>query len=337
MMSENHKEIGVIGGGAWGTALACALAQKGHRVILWMRASEQAQNMTDSRENSRYLPGVLLPAALCPTAEMKDLRNCEVYFVVVPTQNLRTVMRQFKQVLSEKSLFVLCAKGIEQQSGLFPSQIFAEEYPQGVVSILSGPSFAHDVVRGLPTAVTLAAHDPVTAQELAHSISSKTFRVYHGTDVTGVEIGGAAKNVYAIGCGAIMGRGFGESAKAALIARSFAELLRFSAYLGGKSETLMGLSGLGDLLLTCNSSQSRNFSFGHQLGQKGFRQEGKNQKLAEGAFTAPVLAHLARKFSVEMPIAETIHALLAHEVTLDDAIESLLTRPVKPEHRTSAQ
>ncbi|MDR1828628.1 MAG: NAD(P)-dependent glycerol-3-phosphate dehydrogenase [Methylobacteriaceae bacterium] len=331
------EPCGVIGGGAWGTALAAVMAAKGHHVIHWMRDAGLVQDLRETGENRRYLPGVRLPSAIEPTTDAAGLFACRIVFVVVPTQALRPVLNELRPNLADAATLILCAKGIERKSGMLPSRVVRDILPAQRLAVLSGPSFAADVVRGLPTAVTLAAADAEHARELAQVISGRSFRVYHGSDVTGVEIGGAAKNVYAIGCGALVGKGLGESAKAALMARCFAELLRFADRFGARPETLMGLSGLGDLLLTCSSEHSRNFSTGLALGRNTDVSDPSGGRLAEGVFTAPVLVKLAREHDIDLPIARAVDALLSRSSTLDDVIDTLLSRPLRAEHERTVQ
>jgi glycerol-3-phosphate dehydrogenase (NAD(P)+) len=248
----------------------------------------------------------------------------------VPAQAVRAVMGALAPVLAERTPVIVCAKGIERGSKKFMTEVVGECAPKARAAILSGPSFAADVARGMPTAVTLAAADGKLAADLAQAVGSATFRPYHSSDVRGVEIGGAAKNVLAIAAGVVTGRQLGASALAALTTRGFAELVRFGKVYGAKPETMMGLSGLGDLLLTCSSPQSRNFTFGIKLG-RGERLDSIHAGLAEGVFTAPVLLDMARDRAIDMPISAAVAALLAGTMTVDAAIESLLTRPFKAE------
>lgn len=330
-MSAQRVTIGVVGGGAWGTALANAAASAGNDVILYARDLALAQVMRDTRENARYLPGIRLHDAVGVTARLEDAAQAQAVLVVTPAQSTREVTKALAPLLDISAPLVLCAKGIERGSARFLSDTVLEERPGAPVAILSGPSFAKDVARGLPTAVTLACADVALAAHLAQLLSAKVLRVYHSGDVRGVEIGGAAKNVLAIACGAAIGRGLGESAKAALIARGFAELVRFARAYGGQPETLMGLSGLGDLVLTCGSAQSRNFAFGLRLGEGASIGEAAGGKLAEGVQTAPVLVSLARAKSVEMPIAEAVDSLTAGRMTIDEALDALMNRPLRAE------
>jgi glycerol-3-phosphate dehydrogenase (NAD(P)+) len=325
------RTIGVIGGGAWGTALANAAASSGKAVALWMRDKDAAARAELSRSNSRYLPGIRLLDAIGVTSRPQTLDHAETVLLVVPTQSLRVALESFAGVLPPATPLVVCAKGIERGTNLFPSEIVRELRPEAPIAVLSGPSFAADVARGLPTAVALASADEELARRLAADLSGPALRVYHGTDVRGVEIGGAAKNVLAIAVGIVEGRRLGESAKAALTARGFAELLRFAQAYGGRPHTLMGLSGLGDLVLTCGSAQSRNFSLGFRLGAGKSSDEGGGGKLAEGAFTADALVDLARRRDVEMPIAEAVAAVIAGTRSVDEVVEGLMARPLKAE------
>jgi glycerol-3-phosphate dehydrogenase (NAD(P)+) len=326
------ERIAVVGGGAWGTALANVAALAGRDVPFWMRDAEQARRLRDTRENARYLPGVRLHERVVPSAELADLADVDAALLVVPAQTVRMVTQAIGAALPAGAPLVVCAKGIEHGTGLLMSEVVLAIRPGSAVAVLSGPSFADDVARGLPTAVTLACADAELAGELAEALSGPTFRLYRGIDVRGVEIGGAAKNVLAIACGAAVGRGLGESAKAALTARGFAELMRFASAYGGRPETLMGLSGLGDLVLTCGSAHSRNFAFGERLGRGVPVAEAAGGKLAEGAFTAGVLVELARARRIDMPIAEAVEAVIAEGLSIAAAMEALMSRPLKAEH-----
>jgi glycerol-3-phosphate dehydrogenase (NAD(P)+) len=327
----SREPIAVLGAGAWGVALANVAAQGRDRVPLWAHDPAHAAALARDRENRRHLPGLPLAAAVEPTSDLSCLRGARIVLAVVPAQALRAVARAASSCLEEGAAFVICAKGIERAQRKFMSEVVAEEAPRARPAVLSGPSFAADVCRGLPTAVTLAAPDEALAQGLCEALSTKTFRLYRSTDVLGVEIGGAAKNVFAIAAGMAHGRALGASAQAALIARSFAELTRLGRALGARSETLMGLSGLGDLVLTCGSAQSRNFAFGQALGQGVSVKDAAGGKLTEGAFTAQVLVEMARAAGVEMPIAEAVDAILSSRLSVDGAIDALLMRPLKAE------
>ena len=324
------QRIAVLGGGAWGTALALTCARAGRDVTLWEFDAGNAEHLATRRE-SRFLPGVRLEDSIKVTRALAEASRSDAILLVVPAQAMRSMIKSLAQTMAASTPLIACAKGIEHGSHKFMTEIIAECAPNATPAILSGPSFAADVARGLPTAVTLAAADGEIAEALAQAIASASFRPYHSTDVRGVEIGGAAKNVLAIAAGIVTGRGLGASASAALTTRGFAELVRFGKAYGAKLETMTGLSGLGDLILTCSSPQSRNFSFGVALG-KGEKPDGAaHGKLAEGAFTAPVLLEMAAEKNIEMPISAAVAALLAETLSVDEAIGSLLTRPIKSE------
>ncbi len=331
-MTTRSGPIGIVGAGAWGTALANAAAIAGNDVILWMRRPEQAAGLAATRTNERFLPGLRLHDRIQPTADLGGLAASRAVLLVTPAQTTRDMTAALASVLPVETPLVLCAKGIERGTNAFLCDVVEAVRPGAPVAVLSGPSFADDVARGLPTAVTLACRDAALAEDLATALSGPTLRVYHRSDVRGVEIGGAAKNVLAIACGAVAGRGLGESAKAALIARGFAELLRFARAYGGEAETLMGLSGLGDLVLTCSSAHSRNFAFGMRLGQGMAPQDASGGKLVEGAATASALVGLARAKNVDMPIAEAVEQILTGAWTLDQAVDALMARPLKSEN-----
>jgi glycerol-3-phosphate dehydrogenase (NAD(P)+) len=324
--------LAVVGAGAWGTALANAAARAGRRVILWGRDPAQAEVMRAARENLAHLPGIRLADTVEPTAALSDLAPVRAVLLAVPAQAVRGVAEALVLVLKQGLPVVVCAKGIERGTGQFMTEIVADVVRGAMPAVLSGPSFAHDVASGLPTAVVLAAPVEPIAEALAAALSSPSFRIYHSADMRGVEIGGAAKNVLAIAAGIVEGRGLGESARAALTARGFAELGRFAKAYGGRPETLMGLSGLGDLILTCGSEKSRNFAFGVDLGRGMAVAEAGRGKLAEGVFTARALVEMARARGVDMPLAEAVDAVLSGETTVDRAAEALLSRPLKAEH-----
>jgi glycerol-3-phosphate dehydrogenase (NAD(P)+) len=324
------QRIAVLGGGAWGTALALTCARAGRRVMLWEYEPGNAESLEQKRE-SRFLPGVRVDNAIKVTRELGETANSDAILVVVPAQAMRSVIVSLAQSIAKQTPLIACAKGIEHGTHKFMTEIIAECAPAAVPAILSGPSFAADVARGLPTAVTIAATDGKIALDLAHALNAGTFRPYHSTDVRGVELGGATKNVLAIAAGIVTGKGLGSSASAALTTRGFAELVRFGAAHGAKTETMMGLSGLGDLILTCGTPQSRNFSCGVALGKGEKSDTAAHGKLAEGIFTAPVLLEMAREKDVEMPISAAVAAVLSGKISVDEAIESLLTRPLKSE------
>jgi len=325
------NQIGVIGAGAWGVALANVIARAGRSVTLGTRDPLSAAAIMQRRESPR-LPGVRLDDRVRVVAANADTARNDAILLAVPSQHLRAAAAMITPALAAGTPVVACAKGIERGTHKFMTEVIAECAPLAMPAILSGPSFATDVARGLPTAVTLAVANETVAAALARALGSATFRPYHTTDVRGVEIGGAAKNVLAIAVGIVSGRGLGASAAAALATRGFAELFRFGHAYGARPETLTGLSGLGDLILTCSSAQSRNFSLGVALGKGQSRTEAQSaRKLAEGAVTAPVLIEMASRSGVEMPIASAVAAILDGRMDIDTAIESLMTRPFKAE------
>jgi glycerol-3-phosphate dehydrogenase (NAD(P)+) len=328
-MTFNH--IAVIGAGAWGSALALTCIRAGRQVTLWEENAANAGQIADKRE-SLFLPGVKIDDRIALARDIAEVAAAEAILLVVPAQAVRAASTALAPLLADRTPVIVCAKGIERGSRKFMSEVIVECAPAAVPAILSGPSFAADVARGMPTAVTLAAADGALAGALAQAVGSASFRPYHSSDLRGVEIGGAAKNVLAIAAGVVNGRGLGASALAALTTRGFAELVRFGKAYGAKPETMMGLSGLGDLLLTCSSPQSRNFTFGVNLG-RGRKAEDihRTTGLAEGTFTASVLLEMARARSVDMPISAAVAALLDGTMSVDATIESLLTRPLKAE------
>ena len=323
----SELSVAVIGAGAWGTALAGVAARAGRDVVLYARGANNASEIRSTRTNPR-LPGMRLDARIEVTGDIAVAARANIILIATPAQQLREAAAALAPHLANATPVVACAKGIEHGTHRFMTEVIAEVAPNAVLAILSGPSFAGDVARGLPTAVTLAAKDDTLASTLVRALGSSTFRPYHTTDIRGVEIGGAAKNVLAIAAGIVEGRKLGASALAALTTRGFSELSRLGRACGARAETLAGLSGLGDLILTCSSPQSRNFALGIALGRG---EQPARDKLAEGAFTAPVLVELAASQNVDMPVSQAVAAILSGRVTIDAAIESLLTRPFKAE------
>ncbi|TFF18079.1 NAD(P)-dependent glycerol-3-phosphate dehydrogenase [Jiella endophytica] len=321
--------IAVVGAGAWGTALAALHARGGETVALLGRDAETIAAIAKTRENPRYLAGIALPASIRATIDPAEaLAGADLVLLVVPAQSLADAATALRPYLAAEATLVLCAKGIARETGRFMSEIVAKALPDHPLAALSGPSFASDVARGLPTAVTVAAGDAAEADGLARRLSTETFRCYASSDLRGVEAGGALKNVLALAAGIVAGRGLGASAEAALVTRGFVELRRLGEALGGRPETLMGLSGLGDLVLTCSSPQSRNFAYGAALGRGD---DLKGLKLAEGVFTAAIAARLAEDAGIEAPIVQTVSEVLAGELSVDEAVQRLLARPLKRE------
>lgn len=323
------KRITVLGGGAWGTALATNLSEAGHQTLLWARDEETIRLINQSRLNQRYLPDVLLHEGLTALGDpAKALDGAEIILSVIPAQSMRAALGDFAHHVPTKIPLISCSKGIERGTGHLPSAILTTLFPDNPAGALSGPSFASDLARGLPTAVTVATRDADQALELATALSTSRLRCYASADLTGVEIGGALKNVLALAAGAAAGAGLGASAQAALITRGFVELRRIGQALGAQAETLMGLSGLGDLILTCGSTQSRNFAYGMAMG-RGEDLEGR--PLAEGVATAVMAVEIAAKNQIEAPIIEAVDAIISRKMTIYDAIEALMNRPLKHE------
>jgi glycerol-3-phosphate dehydrogenase (NAD(P)+) len=322
-------KIGVLGGGAWGTALAQVAARNDQPVTLWAREDDVVASINAAHENALFLPGIPLAPSIRATSDLTALSDCDALLVVVPAQFLRSVLSQLP---ADNRPLVLCAKGIEAGTQKLVAEIARELHPDAPVAVLSGPTFAHEVAKGLPTAVTLACEDDALRDALADRLGGATFRTYGSADVTGAEIGGAVKNVLAIACGVVEGAGLGLNARAALIARGFAEMTRFGVARGGRPETLAGLSGLGDLVLTCSSTNSRNFSLGVGLGQGKAAADllADRRTVAEGAATAPVLREAARAAGVEMPVTEAVCALL-EGTPVRTVVDALLARPPRGE------
>lgn len=323
------NRIAVIGGGAWGTALAQVAAKAGCEVLLWAMEGDVVDAINAGHENPVFLPGIGLDPAIRATGELDDVGASDAWLVVTPAQHMRSVLERAPRC---EVPHVLCSKGIEERSGEFLHKVAGEACPGAPIAVLSGPTFAHEVARGLPTAVTLAAEDRHVGERLRDALAQPAFRIYRSDDVAGAEIGGAVKNVLAIACGVVEGRGLGQNARAALIARGFAEMTRFGVAMGARPETLAGLSGLGDLVLTCSSTSSRNYSLGKGIGEGRSADElmADRRTVAEGAFTAPVLARIAKQRGIDMPIVDAVDRLLKG-AALDFVVEQLLSRPPKSE------
>lgn len=321
--------IAVFGGGAWGTALACMLGQNCAEVVLWMRDSDRIDEINRHRTSHTYLPGVELPQTIVATDDLVRACDHPLLLCVVPAQAFSKLLNLLQPHLTAGQQLVLCSKGIDRVTGRFMHQLAADMVPKDRLAVLSGPSFAVDVARGLPTAVSCAAESLEVAQTVASQIASPTFRIYATDDIVGVEVGGALKNVLALAVGIARGLQLGASAEAALIARGFAELTRIARALGARPETLSGLSGLGDLVLTCSSSKSRNFSYGVALAGGA---DLTGQPLAEGVHTAEQALALARAHDVEAPIIEAVVAVLGKRQTAAEAVATLLARPLRDEN-----
>jgi len=329
----DFTSVGVIGGGAWGTALAQSCARCGLEVRIQAREAEVVESINVRHENEVFLPGVKLDPGVKAVADLADLADCDFILAVPPAQHMRAVLTDFAPHVAAGTPIVLCSKGVERGTLKLMTDVLREAVPQARVAVLSGPSFAADVVRGLPTAVTLACEDAELGEALAQAVAAPAFRPYLADDLIGAEVGGAIKNVLAIACGISEGRGLGRSAHAGLITRGFAEMTRIGVAMGGRAETVAGLCGLGDLVLTCSSPQSRNMSVGMALGsgQTLYQALEGRRSVAEGVDSAPAVRQLVAKLEVEAPICEAIAAILAGEIDVDQAIDGLLNRPLKAE------
>ena len=327
------KKIGVIGGGAWGTALATTARRAGCDVTLWAREDEVVSAINATRLNPVYLPGVPLEQGLIATTDLDDAVQADTVLVVSPAQFVRSTLQEAAASWPSGTPAVICAKGIEQSTGALMTEVVRDVLPDQPMMVLSGPTFAKECAQGLPTAVTLSATDAALGQKVVDAIGTPTFRPYLSDDPIGAEVGGAVKNVLAIACGIVEGRALGDNARAALITRGLAEIVRLAVSRGGRAETLMGLSGLGDLILTCSSQQSRNYSLGYALGQGQTLQEvlGARRAVTEGVFTAQAVVELAAKLNIDMPICQAMDQILNHDAEIGAVIEQLLSRPFRSE------
>jgi glycerol-3-phosphate dehydrogenase (NAD(P)+) len=325
--------VGIIGGGAWGTGLAQALRRAGRDVLLWAREPAVAEEINTKHSNSAFLPGVALDPAIRATTTLTDLAARDVLLMVAPAQHVRAVSEGLRSHLRSGQPIVLCAKGIEQSSGKFMGDVIAEVLPEATQAVLSGPSFAAEVARGLPAALTIACADEQLGRLLAARLGNSLFRLYWTNDLIGVELGGSLKNVLAIAAGIVDGQGLGANAHAALVTRGFAELRRFGEALGARPETLIGLSGLGDLILTCASTQSRNMSLGRALGQGQSLDDVLGGRIAvtEGVYTAAAVQRIATEKGIDMPICSAVSDILDGQASVTDAIARLMQRPLKAE------
>ena len=325
--------VGIIGGGAWGTALAQTARLAGRDTLLWALEADVVAEINARHANTPFLPGVPLDPGLRATDMLADIASRDVILMVAPAQHVRAIAGQLAPHLPRGRPVVMCAKGLEQSTGKLMGEVMAEALPHAAQAVLSGPSFAADVARGLPAAVTIATADETLGEALATALGYRNLRIYWSGDPIGVQLGGAVKNVLAIAAGIVHGRGLGASAHAALVTRGFAELRRFGQALGARPETLMGLSGLGDLLLTCGSPQSRNMSLGHALGEGQPLQTvlAGRRSVAEGVYTAAAVVRVAGQHGIDMPICQAVHAIVGGKMSIDAAIDALLSRPFKAE------
>ena len=332
-MPEGVRRIGIIGAGAWGTALSWVARRAGSDVVLWAHRPETAETIKLRQSNPDYLPGIALDAAVRATSDLAEAADCDALLLVVPAQVTREIGVALAPVLRTDTPVAICSKGIEQVTGALMSEVVADVLPGRPLAMLSGPTFAMEVARGLPTAVTIASGDSDTAKMFGAALGGPHFRPYRSDDVIGTEIGGAIKNVMAIACGVTEGRGLGENARAALITRGLAEMTRLCLAKGGRAETMMGLGGIGDLVLTCASEKSRNYALGLALG-RGEKLEALmagRLTVAEGVFSAPAATALAGSLGIEMPIAAAVDAILNRDADVDEVIEGLLSRPFRDE------
>ena len=324
-MTSNAVHVGVIGAGAWGTSLAILANRAGSRVTLWSRNQQVLEGIRDRRENAQYLPEQFIDPAIAVTDDSSFIASCDLLVLTIPAQSMRTVAISLSDKVPANLPIILATKGIERGSLMLMSEVINSILPHNPFAVLSGPNFARAAAAGLPTATTLATHHERLAEKVIFAMGGKYFRIYVSDDPVGTQIGGAVKNVLAIASGIVEGRGLGENARAALITRGMVELMRLAKAKGGKDETLMGLSGIGDVMLSCNSPTSRNFALGMALGRGG---ASRNAGLTEGVATAESLTQLARKLGVAMPIGSAVHAILSGTVPVDVAIEKLLERPM---------
>ena len=330
---QHYKKISVIGAGAWGTALAEVISRQGNEVNLWAREGDVVKSINTSNTNDLYLPNIKLSKLIIAHNNITDVLNCDLLLMVTPAQFMRSILNSLKSCLNEEVPIVLCSKGIETETLNLMSEIAESIMPNNPLAVLSGPSFAIDVVNNKPTAVTLACKNPTIGKSIADSINLATFRPYLSEDVIGAQIGGATKNVIAIAAGVVEGQELGDSARAATIARGYSEINRLAVALGGQEETLAGLSGMGDLILTCNSETSRNFSLGMKLGQGLNAHEATNNlsSVAEGMYSAKAIDKLSKKLGIEMPITNAVNDLIERNRSLGEIIDDLLSRPIRRE------
>ena len=329
-----YRRIGVVGGGAWGTALAHMLAGKGLDVTLWAHEAETVREINEHKTNSVFLKGVALTESLRAVEHLGELAHCDLVLMVPPAQHAGRIGAELAGHAATDAPIVICAKGIEQSTGRLLGEVLSEAMPGATLAALSGPSFAAEVARGLPAALTVACEDEATGEAIARALGSRQMRLYWTDDLIGVQLGGAIKNVLAIAAGIVEGRRLGANAHAALVTRGFAEMQRFAAAFGARAETMSGLAGLGDLLLTCGSTQSRNMSLGRALGEGRSLDDilGERRAVTEGVYTAAAMVRVADERGIEVPIAAAVHAIVEGRTEVDAAIEELMARPMKAEN-----
>ena len=325
--------IGVIGGGAWGTALAQVYARDGQPVQIWAREADVVDSINTQHENSLYLPGAALSETLTATDTIADILQNDILLLVTPAQYMRQMLQQISGDMRQGQSLVICSKGIELESGKLLSDVAKEVAPSATIAVLTGPTFAREIAEGKPAAATIAAANMADADQLQSALSTPLFRPYATDDLIGAQLGGAVKNVIAIACGVAHGRGMGESARAAIVTRGTAEIARLGAALGARTETLLGMCGMGDLVLTCSSMQSRNFSFGAALGEGKTMEEilGTRNAVTEGVHTAQSTLALAQSLGVDMPITEAVKHALVDQKPIDEIVQALMVRPLGQE------
>lgn len=333
MTEGSFNKIGIVGGGAWGTALAHSLSLNAHDVRLWAYEADTVKEIQDHGTNRVFLPGVDLDDKLKATNDLADLAQSELILLAPPAQHLRRIAAQLKDIAKPGLPILICAKGIEQSSGKMLGDVLSEVFPGAEVGVLSGPSFAAEVARGLPAAVTVACDSEILGKQIAKTLGSRQLRIYWSNDLKGVQLGGAVKNVLAIAAGIVDGKKLGANAHAALVTRGFAEMRRIGTALGARAETLSGLSGLGDLLLTCGSPQSRNMSLGRALGEGQSLQDilGERKAVTEGVYTAQAVVEISAKHGIEVPISASVKGIVEDRLTVDEAIDGLMARPLRSE------
>ncbi len=327
------QTIGIIGAGAWGTALANSFATAGRPVTIWAREPEIVDSLNNRQENELFLPGIKLDKSIKATDSLTEASACDVLLITTPAQHVRSSLESLKAASETGKPFIICAKGVEINTGYLLSRVAEEIVPQAKIGVLTGPTFAAEIARGLPSAVTLAIREKDVGEQLVELLGNRTLRTYLSDDILGAQVGGAVKNVIAIACGVIEGLKLGDSARAALVTRGLAEIARLAAAMGAKKETLMGMCGVGDLILTCSSMQSRNFSLGVALGQGKSLEEilGSRTSVTEGVHTAKALTVMAKNHAVEMPISDAVNKCLSENVPIKEMIEMMLDRPFKAE------
>jgi len=332
LASKTKTKIGIIGAGAWGTALSNILA-KNQNVILWAKEKNVCDNINKNQENKRFLPKIKLSKKINCTTEINDVCSCDILFLVIPVQYLSSVLGKLKNSINTKTIFVCCSKGLEMNSLKLPSQIVSSIFPKNKIAIISGPNFATEIAKGLPAATVVASKNEEVSKKIANLIKSPTLRPYLSSDIIGSQIAGALKNIYAIASGIVVGKKYGENAVASIISRSYAEIATVAKSMDAKKSTLAGLSGMGDLFLTCSSKESRNFSLGIDLAKGKTLNEiiQKKFSIAEGAFTVRALKKLADKEKLDLPINEAVYRVLYRKKNIDSAIQELLNRPITKE------